>query len=137
MRRIPLRWALPVFHIAMDAVLVAIFVVMLQYASPAIARFRTGPFLPASYDQNVTMVIDPLQEPCLLLLTTANLPAGMITLLALSTTRDKLLIPYDSRGFLWVGFYESLAVAFWFFLSRTPSAHWWNVASMFVRNVAC
>jgi hypothetical protein len=30
MKRIPLRWVLPIFHFAMDAVLIAVFVTALQ-----------------------------------------------------------------------------------------------------------
>jgi hypothetical protein len=129
MRRIPLRWALPIFHLATDAIIVAIFVVTLRSAFP-----------PVSYYPNARMMIDPrspgLQEPFLLLVT-ANLPAGITTLIALSTTGHDIDIPYDSKAFLWAGLYESLAVTFWCLISRAPSAYWWCIASMFVRLTAC
>jgi len=141
MRRIPLRWALPIFHLAMDALLVAAFVVTLRYGSPVVARFRTGPFLPVAYDPNVTMVIDPLSRglpgsPGLVLLITANPPAGIITLLGLSTTGHDIYIPDNSGAFLWLAFYEFLALPFWCLMSRVPSAYWWCIASMIVRFVA-
>jgi hypothetical protein len=95
MRKIPFRWALPVFHLAMDAALVAVFVAMLH------------PFLPISYDSNVTMMIEPrspgLVKP-FLLLTTGTLPTGFVSLLALSATGHDLDIPYGSKGWLWLDF---------------------------------
>jgi hypothetical protein len=128
MRRVPFRWALPIFHLAMDAALVAVFVAMLH------------PFLPISYDQNVTMMIDPrspgLVKP-FLLLTTGALPAGFVSLLALFTIGHAFDIPYGSKGWLWFGFYEFLAVSLWFLISRIPSAYGWCAASMLFRVLAC
>jgi hypothetical protein len=128
MRRIPLRWALPIFNLAMDALLIAVFVVRLRYALSEIASYP-----------NVRIGIDPrvpgLQEP-FLLLTTANLPAGIMTLLGISTMGHDIAVPYDSSAFLWPALYELLALPFWFFVSRVPSAYWWCIASMIVRMVA-
>jgi hypothetical protein len=139
MRRIPLRWASPTFHLALDAILVAILVDGLLHMASATAPFRTGPFLPASYDQNFT-VFDPrspgLVKPFSLLIT-GTLPAGIISLFALSFTGHDVNIPYDSRAFLWLAFYEFLAVPLWVFIGRKPSAFWWCIASIFVRTVAC
>lgn len=109
MKRIPLRWVLPVFHFAMDAALVATFVIALWHSSPAIARIPHNYFRAVSYDPNVTMMINPrgapgLQEPFFLLIT-ANLPAGVITVSALSTIGHDVDLPYDSKAFLWAGLY--------------------------------
>jgi hypothetical protein len=128
MRRIPLRFVLPVFHLTMDAALVAVFVLTLRCGFP-----------PASYYPNARMVIDPrspgLVKP-FLLLNTGTLPAGIISLLALSTTGHDVDIPYDSRAFLWLALFEVLAASLWFFVGRMTTAYWWGATSMFLRIVA-
>lgn len=140
MTRIPLRWALPVFHLAIDLILVAILIDALLHMEPGIARFRGGLFLAVSYDQGITMMIDPrapgLREPFFLLIT-GTFPAGIFSLFALVRTGHGFDIPFDSRAFLWFGFYECLAASLWFFISRVPAAYWWGIASAFVRIVAC
>jgi hypothetical protein len=72
MKGIQFRWALPIFHLAMDLILVAILIDTMRHARPAIAESRTGPFVPVSYSQYRT-VIDfrgpGLLKPFLLLAT--------------------------------------------------------------------
>jgi hypothetical protein len=138
MKTIPLRWVLPTFHLAMDLILVAIFIAALGWLLNH--PLQSGFFRPISYEQSVTMMIDPrapgLMKPFSLLITGA-LPAGIISLFALSFTSHDINLPYDSRAFLWFGLYECLAVPLWLFVSRVPTAYWWGIASMFVRVMAC
>ena len=141
MKRIPSRWALSIFHLAMDLMLVAVLVARLRDAvdHPPLARFRAQPFLATAYEQPFER-FDPrgpaFIEPVLLLIT-GTLPAGIVSILVMGAAGNFPDMPYNPTSLLWLGFYEALATSFWFFASRAPSARWWCVSSIFVRILAC
>lgn len=125
MRRIPLRWTLPIFHLTIDLVLVVFLIFKLSWLSNHPPE--SGFFRPVSYHQNVTVLIEPrapgLVKPFSLLITAA-LPAGAISLFVLSFAGHDVYLPYDSRAFLWLALYEVLAVSIWVSISSPPTAYW-------------
>lgn len=141
MKGIQFQWVLPIFHLAMDAILVAILIAALRYVvdHPPEAEFTARPLVPV-VDQLCYTRFDPRASPLLagpfLLLVTANAPAGLVLVLALVTAGNDLSIPYGSKGFLWLGLYEILAVPVWLFFGRLPHGRRWGLASIFVRLTA-
>jgi hypothetical protein len=137
--RIPFRWALPIFHLAVDLVLTTLLVVQLLawINHPSESGFNRRPYVAASYNPQVRYVLDPRSPGSIgasILLITGTLPAGIISSMTLFATRGQLDIPYGCL--IWFGLFESLAIPMWFFAGRTPAAYSWCIASIGVRVLA-
>jgi hypothetical protein len=135
MKGIRFRWVLPIFHLAMDLILVAILINTLRHAKPAIAEDANRQFVPVSYSQPRELIDfrgPGLLEP-FLLLTTGTLPVTIVSLLALAAANG-LDIPYEAGSVLWLGLYEALAMPLWFFID--DSGRRWGLVSICVRLAA-
>jgi hypothetical protein len=137
--RVPFRWALPIFHLAMDLILVVMLMVqLLRWMNhPNESGSNRGLFVPVSYDRHVQYVFDGRSPGSIgptSLLITGTLPAGVISCVTLFATRGQLDIPYGCL--IWLGLFEGIAAPLWLFASRIPTAYDWCLASICVRVLA-
>jgi hypothetical protein len=100
MKRIPFRWALPIFHLAMDAVLVVILVIA--------ANSEREPQELILHNQPI---MDTPPNPAYKLLVTSTLPADMI---ASQFIRGATDIGRRPIGWWWLSLFEALSIPFWF-----------------------
>ena len=96
-------WALPIFHIAMDSILVALMVIAAS-SEPELQRMiRAGQ----------TVMDTPPCSPCRLLAASAP-PASILA--SRFSRRASEEIGWSRTGWLWLGLFEAIAIPFWFLL---------------------
>jgi hypothetical protein len=101
MTRIQFRWVLPIFHLAMDLILVTVMVLAAN-SEPELKRMiRSG-----------QPVMDTPPCPACRLLAASTPPASIIASQFTKGASEE--IGWRSIGWWWLGLFEAVAIPFWF-----------------------
>jgi hypothetical protein len=128
MKGIQFRWALPMFHLAVDLTLVA-FMVAAANSEPELQRMiRSG-----------QMVIDTPPCPACRLLAASTPPASIIA--SQFVTGGSEEIGWRPIGWRWFGLFEAVAIPFWFLLGwlaehARAGILWWCLILTAIRILA-